>query len=166
MTIARSAGEVLADHVTLEVESIDRLYLNLYVPILQSERGVAYFWRQHRGYQFASSALMAPMSRKFVAKIERFARDLTCDPVTRKSPDGMKHALAGEKYGCNCYCCVNCRGPVGDEIRKTRDNHAPCLGVDRVHEQPSPKPRCAFNARARLHPQVGDFPREENDVSC
>lgn len=81
MTIARSVGEVLADHVTLEVESIDRLYLNLYIPILQSERGVAFFWRHHRGHQFASSALMAPMSKAFVANIERFAREECIDLV-------------------------------------------------------------------------------------
>ena len=31
MTLARSVADVLNDHVTLEVESIDRMYLNLYV---------------------------------------------------------------------------------------------------------------------------------------
>jgi len=35
MKVARSVAEVLNEHVTLEVECIDRLYLNLYVPILQ-----------------------------------------------------------------------------------------------------------------------------------
>ncbi len=30
MTLPRSVADVLADHVTLEVESIDRMYLNLY----------------------------------------------------------------------------------------------------------------------------------------
>jgi hypothetical protein len=42
MTIARSASQVLAEHVTLELECIDRLYLNLYVPMLQAEAGVAH----------------------------------------------------------------------------------------------------------------------------
>jgi hypothetical protein len=32
MTIARSVTDVLDKHVTLEVECIDRMYLNLYVP--------------------------------------------------------------------------------------------------------------------------------------
>lgn len=82
MTIARNAAEVLADHVTLDLECIDRLYLNLYVPILQSEPGVAYFWRHHRGYQFASSALMAPMSNGFVANIERFAEEEHIDLIS------------------------------------------------------------------------------------
>jgi hypothetical protein len=73
MTVARSVAEVLAQHTTLSVESIDRLYLNLYVPILQRPEGVAYFWVRHRGHRFASTALMAPMTRGFVQSIERFA---------------------------------------------------------------------------------------------
>jgi hypothetical protein len=81
MTVARSAAEVLSGHVTLEVECIDRMYLNLYVPILQREQGIAHFWRQHRGYQFVSSALMSPMSREFVSKVERFAEQKEIDLI-------------------------------------------------------------------------------------
>jgi hypothetical protein len=36
MTISRSAADVLTDHMVLEVECIDRMYLNVYVPQLQS----------------------------------------------------------------------------------------------------------------------------------
>src|SRR6478672_13910126 len=32
MSVARSAAEVLRDHVVLELEAIDRMYLNVYVP--------------------------------------------------------------------------------------------------------------------------------------
>ena len=32
MSIARSVAEVLREHVELEVEAIDRMYLNVYVP--------------------------------------------------------------------------------------------------------------------------------------
>jgi hypothetical protein len=41
-------AEVLTEHVTLEVEGIDRMYLNVYQPRLQTERGVAAFFRCHR----------------------------------------------------------------------------------------------------------------------
>jgi hypothetical protein len=51
------------------------MYLNLYVPILQREAGIAWFFKEHRGQSFASSALMAPMTRRFVAAIEQFAAD-------------------------------------------------------------------------------------------
>ena len=73
MTIARSAADVLSGHVTLEVECVDRMYLNLYVSKLQYESGVVGFLREHRGATFASSARMAPMTRQFVSEIERWA---------------------------------------------------------------------------------------------
>ena len=72
MSLPRTVGEVLRDHTTLEVESIDRMYLNAYIPGLQSEGSVAWFFRTHRGQLFASSALMAPMSRAFVTAIDAF----------------------------------------------------------------------------------------------
>jgi hypothetical protein len=34
MTVARSVADVLDDHVTFEVECIDRMYLNVWVPRL------------------------------------------------------------------------------------------------------------------------------------
>ena len=74
MSVPRSVAEVLKDHVTLEVEGIDRMYLNVYVPQLQREQGVAGFFRFHRGHQFASSALMDPISKAFVKALEDFAK--------------------------------------------------------------------------------------------
>ena len=41
MSLPRSVAEVLKQHVTLEVEGIDRMYLNVYQPRLQTDRGVA-----------------------------------------------------------------------------------------------------------------------------
>src|SRR6185437_3193230 len=72
MTLPRSVADVLNEHVTLEVEGIDRMYLNVYQPRLQSESGVASFFRFHRGETFASSALMAPMSTAFLAAVAEF----------------------------------------------------------------------------------------------
>jgi hypothetical protein len=72
MSLPRSVADVLKDHVTLEVEGIDRMYLNVYQPRLQTDRGVAAFFRFHRGETFASSALMAPMSSTFIAAVEDF----------------------------------------------------------------------------------------------
>jgi hypothetical protein len=66
-------SEILDEHVTLTIEGIDRMYLNSYIPRLQSPEGVAAFFRFHRGYKFASSALMDPISKAFIAAIEDFA---------------------------------------------------------------------------------------------
>ena len=73
MSLPRTVSEILREHVTLETEGIDRMYLNVYVPILQREQGISWFFRAHRGHAFASSALMAPITKAFVAKIEAFA---------------------------------------------------------------------------------------------
>jgi hypothetical protein len=72
MSLARSAAEVLKNHVVLEIEGIDRMYLNLYVPDLQRDLGVVGFFRTHRGYPITSGALMGPMTRAFVGRIESF----------------------------------------------------------------------------------------------
>jgi hypothetical protein len=72
MTLPRSVADVLADHVMFEVEAIDRMYLNVWVPRLAYGGGVAGFFVGHRGNVYASTALMDPMSKAFVADIRGF----------------------------------------------------------------------------------------------
>ena len=73
MTLPRSAGDVLSDHVVFELESIDRMYCNLYVPQLQRAEGIVGFIRGHLGQPIASTSVIAPMSRDFVARLAAFA---------------------------------------------------------------------------------------------
>jgi hypothetical protein len=68
-----SVGEIMQRHVTLELECLDRIYLNVYVPQLQYESGVVQFLRHQRGAQIASTALVAPMTEAFIAHIRAFA---------------------------------------------------------------------------------------------
>jgi hypothetical protein len=72
--IEHTVRELLEDKVKLDVEGIDRLYLNAYQPRLQTGGGVVGFFREHRGAVVASTTLMAPMSKAFVAAIDRFAK--------------------------------------------------------------------------------------------
>ena len=95
MSVPRSVADVLAEHVTLEVEGIDRMYLNVYVGPLQREGGVAGFFRFHRGHQFASSALMDPISKTFIAAMEGFARRESI-PVVQFRKGQRKDDIAGE----------------------------------------------------------------------
>src|SRR5712672_898631 len=71
--IAQSVADILNHHVKLAVEGIDRMYLNIYVPKLQHEQGIVWFFREHRGLPVPSAAVMSPMSRNFVAKLESYA---------------------------------------------------------------------------------------------
>jgi hypothetical protein len=75
MSVARSVADVIKQHVTLQVEGIDRLYLNVYQPKLQHDKGVVSFFRFHRGHTFASSVLMEPISKAFIQGIETLVRD-------------------------------------------------------------------------------------------
>ena len=75
MSLPRTVAEIISTHVTLEVEGIDRMYLNVYQPSLQHDRGVAAFFRFHRGFPFASSALMKPISDNFIGQIEAYAKE-------------------------------------------------------------------------------------------
>ena len=70
-----SVAEIMKEHVTYELESIDRLYLNGYVPGLQTPEAVAHFLRYQRGARFASSVLLDEISRDFAKRIERFVRE-------------------------------------------------------------------------------------------
>jgi len=73
MSVPHTVADVIRQHVTLEVEGIDRMYLNVYQPKLQCESGVASFLRFHRGYPIASSALLQPITEQFIQDIESFA---------------------------------------------------------------------------------------------
>ncbi len=97
MSIAQlSLSDLLSQHVTLELESIDRMYCNVYVPRLQHENGAAWFLRQQRGYPVASSAAMAPITRAFVEAIEGFVREkqlplITFEKGQRKDDVAAEH---------------------------------------------------------------------------
>ena len=95
MSVPRSVSEVLSDHISLELEGIDRMYLNVYVPQLQREIGVVGFFRYHRRHQFVSSALMDPISKSFVAAMEAFAKQDQI-PVVQFRKGQRKDDIAAE----------------------------------------------------------------------
>ncbi len=61
MTVARTVADVLDDHVVFEVECIDWMYLNVYVPQLQYAAGLVGFVHRQWGLPIASTAPMAPV---------------------------------------------------------------------------------------------------------
>jgi hypothetical protein len=64
---------VLRDHVVLQLDCIDRLYLNGYVPSLQRPDQAWRFLRCHRGHAIVSPASFRKMAETFVAAIHDFA---------------------------------------------------------------------------------------------
>ena len=96
MSVARSVAEVLRDHVVLEVEAIDRMYLNVYVPHLQSVGAVVGYLRVHRGQRFASTTAVTPMTEAFVRNIDQFVNDEGVDLVAFKK--GQRKDDVTQKY--------------------------------------------------------------------
>src|SRR6516164_9507980 len=68
-----TVNEVLSGHVVLDIECLDRVYLNAYVPILQSSGQVVAFMTQHLGMPIPSPALMEKISTRFRRSVESFA---------------------------------------------------------------------------------------------
>jgi hypothetical protein len=93
----------LRDHVVLELVGIDRMYLNVYVPVWQAVEGVLKFFRIHGGHLVASTAMVEPITRRFVESIERYVRDNNIPMITfekgRREDDIANHWRAGHELG-------------------------------------------------------------------
>lgn len=81
MSISRSVADVLRDHVVLEVEAVDRMYLNVYQPRLQVDKMAAAFFRYHRKQPVASSTLMGAMTTEYLKHVDAFVDRETIDVV-------------------------------------------------------------------------------------
>jgi hypothetical protein len=82
--VRKNVAEILQNHVTFELEAIDRMYLNAYVPSLQTGGGLVYFLKTQLGVRVPSTVMVAPMSERFVKALERFVETQEIDLVTFK----------------------------------------------------------------------------------
>src|SRR5438094_7360955 len=64
---------LLRDHVTLKCRSIDRIFLQAYVPKLQSVGQVCIFLRWQRGFKIPSSAAFGKIGDAYVKAIYQYA---------------------------------------------------------------------------------------------
>jgi hypothetical protein len=87
MTSVININEVLDGHVSLEVECIDRLYLNAYVPNLQVGGQVANFLTQHLGFPIPSPALLQKIGNRFRHDVRAFAAEHDIPILSLKKPD-------------------------------------------------------------------------------
>jgi hypothetical protein len=86
---------IIRDHVTLTVDCIDRLYLNGYVPMLQTSGQLCWFLRDHLGNPIPSPALLRPMHDRFVRDVATFA-DAGKIPVIHFERGQRKDDVAAE----------------------------------------------------------------------
>jgi len=69
---------LLRDHVTLTCRSVDRIFLQAYVPKLQSVGWVCQFLHWQRHYEIPSSAALGKIGDGYVAEIHRGPRRTGC----------------------------------------------------------------------------------------
>ena len=75
MTNAVNINEVLDGHVSLEIDCVDRLLLNAYVPNLQVGRQVVTFLTEHLGFPVPSPALLERIGNRFRREVKAFAAE-------------------------------------------------------------------------------------------
>src|SRR5215469_13173824 len=68
-----SLATILREHVMLSTACLDRLYLNGYVPTLQTPGQLATFLRDHLGFPVPSPAVIRPLHDRFVQAVDAFA---------------------------------------------------------------------------------------------
>lgn len=69
-----NVNDLLREHVTLTVECLDRIYLNGYIPILQTPGQLVNFLIRHRGHKIPSPVLLGRITQAFVHAIKSFAQ--------------------------------------------------------------------------------------------
>jgi hypothetical protein len=80
-------NDVLEGHVALEVECVDRLLVNAYVPNLQVGGQVSRFITGHLGKPIASAAVLGAIGNRFRSEVRRYA-DRHAIPILKlKGPD-------------------------------------------------------------------------------
>ena len=113
MTLPRSVADVLADHVVFELECIDRMYCNVYVPQLQHPGGLLGYIQRQLGLPIASTAPLGKITDAFSAAMRRFAHDQRVpwvDFVKGQRKDEVMHQhLVGFNREEECCSSGGCR---------------------------------------------------------
>jgi hypothetical protein len=95
-----TVNDLLDGHVSLDLECMDRIYLNGYVPSLQVAGQVVSFMTRHLGYPIPSPAIMEKIGTQFRRAVKVFA-DADHIPVVRfkkgdRKLDVMRRHLAAQ----------------------------------------------------------------------
>jgi hypothetical protein len=131
--LPQTVADVLDKHVVLEVESIDRMYLNAIVPRLQIVEGALRFIRQQRRAKVASTNAVEPMTRNFVEAIEQFVRQHQI-PMVSFQKGQRKDQLAAQ---------MRVRFPLRDGVIFVGKAQEKCT-VYRTEKRHNPKTKRAY----------------------
>lgn len=88
-------ASIIRDHVALSIRCVDRLYVNGYLPKLQTSGQLAYFMTEHLGKPIPSPALMRPLHERFTGAVEGLVRREAI-PMVRFHRGQRKDSVAHE----------------------------------------------------------------------
>ena len=89
MAATVTVNDVLDGHVALDIECLDRIYLNGYVPTLQTGGAVVSFLTAHLGYEIPSPAIFEKIGTAFRRAVASFA-EANHIPVVRFGKNDRK----------------------------------------------------------------------------
>jgi hypothetical protein len=95
-----NVAQLLREHVALDVECVDRLYLNGYVPKLQTPQGLTAFMKYHLGKPVPSPALLSRLTSSFCNDVESFIAENDIPLVhfkRRQRKDDLANAMRAER---------------------------------------------------------------------
>ena len=87
VTSVTNINDVLEGHVGLDLDCVDRLYLNAYVPILQVPGQVVTFLTEHLGFPIPSPVLLKKIGNRFRREVNTFAVEHDVPILALKKPD-------------------------------------------------------------------------------
>ena len=91
-----SIAEVLTDKITLDIECVDRVYLNGYVKDLQMPGGLVKFIRTQLGWQIPSPQALKQLGQDFHEAVKCYAEERGIEILKYKTNDD-KDAIARER---------------------------------------------------------------------
>jgi len=68
--------EILTNKIALDIECVDRVYLNGYVKHLQLAGGLITFIREQMGFPIPSPIVLPPFTQAFRTRVEEYAKEL------------------------------------------------------------------------------------------
>ena len=111
-----NVAEIIKDHVTLEVRCLDRLYLNAYIPRLQSSGGVIDFLVRACRQKIASPAIFGHLTDAFKTRLRQWATAHQVPWIQPTLPTGSPHPPSNSASRASRRCSMRCvlfSGPHG-----------------------------------------------------